>query len=64
MVMKTFQFSVSRIDNPLEEAKDENGNLILTPIVTAETITQAMNSEEVQNFCNENGYRIFRPVRK
>jgi len=62
--MKQFQFSVSTNDNPLEEARDEHGNLILTPIVTAETISQAINSKEIQDFCMENGFRIFRAVRK
>jgi len=62
--MKQFQFSVSTNDNPLEEARDEHGNLILTPIVTAENISQAMNSETIYNFCVQNNYRIFKPVRK
>jgi len=62
--MRTFQFSVSRIDNPLEEARDEHGNVILTPIVTAETISQAMNNQEIVDFCLNGGYRIFRAVRK
>lgn len=62
--MKQFQFSVSTIDNPLEEAKDEKGKPILTPIVTAENITQAMHHEAIYNFCKANNYRIFKPVRK
>lgn len=61
--MKAFQFSVSTIAEPLVEAKDAQGNLILTPIVEASSITQAMGSDDVRTFCGEQ-YRIFRAVRK
>lgn len=66
--MRQFQFTVSdSTASPPTEAKDAEGNVILTPIKMAETITQAMS--DLQTWLEgDNPYtrqfRIYRPVRK
>lgn len=59
--MRNFQFTVSLNSSPLEEAR-KDGQLILTPMVSAESVTEAMNNAEIQQFCTSNNYRIFRAV--
>lgn len=68
VTMRQFQFTVSDpTSSPPIEAKDGEGNVILTPIKMAETITQAMS--ELQPWLEggndyQRQFRVYRPVRK
>lgn len=57
--MKPFQFIACR---------RENGQLIeldiKTPIVTAETITEAINHPDIKTFCEQNNCTIYKLVGK
>jgi hypothetical protein len=63
-VVRTFQFTVCSVGaEPPVELIGPSGTPILTPSVTANTMSEAMNHPDVVSFCNTNLYRIYRQVR-